>query len=185
MRNTVVARNYAEALVAAAERHGEVGQYGALLDAVAGAVRVEPRIQAVLESPRVTKAAKKLVLERALQGVAPAPLVRFLQGVVQRGRQGLLGAISEEYQILVDRHLNRVHAGVATARPVDEKLAAVVAERLTRVAGKTVVPHFRTDPSLLGGVVVRIGDWVFDGSLRRKLRVLRYRMLHAPGKGSG
>ena len=184
MKNFVVARNYAEALVATAERHGDVAGFGALIDAVAGAMTTEPKVRAVLESPRVAKSAKKKVLEDALQGRAPIQLVRFLQGVVQRGRQGMLPEISEAYQLLVDRHLNRVHAGVVTARPVDDALAAAISKRLTEAVGKTVLSHFRADPTLVGGVIVRIGDRVFDGSLRRKLQLLRYRMLHAPGRGA-
>jgi F-type H+-transporting ATPase subunit delta len=112
--------------------------------------------------------------------VAPVSFVRFLQVVVQRGRQYLLTGIAEEYELLVDLHLNRVHAVVATARPVDEKLAAAIGKRLTEVFAKEVLPHFRADPALLGGIVVRVGDRVFDGSLRRKLKLLQHRMLHAP-----
>ena len=184
MKQPVVARNYAAALADVAEREGRVETYGQLLDLVAGAVGTEPRIRHVLESPRVTKAAKKRVFEQALQGVAPMPLVRFLQAVVQRGRQGMIADISEAYQELVDRHLGRVHAGVTTAHPVDEALAATIVERLSAAVGKSVVPHFRTDATLLGGVVVRVGDRVFDGSVRRKVRLLRHRMLHAHGAGS-
>lgn len=184
MKNPVVARNYAAALVAVAERHGQVEQYGLLLDALAGAVDVEPRIRHVLESPRVHKAVKKRILEQALKGMAPAPLVRFLEAVVQRGRQGMLADISEAYQDLVDRHLGRVHAGVTTARPVDDTLAREITARLTAVIGKTVVSHFRVEPAVVGGVIVRVGDRVFDGSLRRKIRLLRQRMLHAPGAWS-
>ena len=179
----VVARNYAEALAAVAERHGAkaVEEYGALLDAVAGAVAAEPRVLAVLMSPRVTKQAKRDMLARALKGVAPDPFVKFLASVVQRGRQGLLGEISAAYQDLVDIKLNRVHAGVATAHAVDEPLGTAIAARLADAVGKSVIPHYRTDPSLLGGIVVRIGDRVFDGSLKRRLAKLRYRLLHAPG----
>lgn len=179
----VVARNYAEALVTAAERQGgkAVEEYGLLLDAIAGAIAAEPKVHAVLMSPRVTKAAKRDLLARGLKGVAPAPLVKFLAGVVQRGRQGMLKEISAAYQDQVDVKLNRVHAGVTTAHAVDEKLSGAIAARLGEAVGKTVVPHFRTDASLLGGIVVRIGDRVFDGSLKRRLTILRHRLLHAPG----
>lgn len=183
MKNPVVARNYAEALAAAARRTGSVESFGALLDTVSGAIVSDPKVLSVMVSPRVTKQAKKEILDRALKGLAPAAFVRFLQAVVQRGRQGLLPDISEAYQALVDQHLNRVHAGVVTARPVDEALERAIAERLTAAIGKTVLPHFRSDPSLVGGVVVRVGDYIFDGSLKRRLGTLRRRMLHAPGAG--
>lgn len=183
MSNFVVARNYAEALAAVAGHEGgkALERYGDLLDMVAGSVAAEPAVLAVMMSPRVTKAAKAALLAKALEGVAPPPFVQFLGAVVRRGRQGMLGDISAAYQDLVDLKLNRVHAGVVTAHEVDAKLAKEIAARLAETVGKTVIPHFRTDGRLIGGIVVRIGDRVFDGSLRRRLANLRYRLLHAPG----
>lgn len=180
----MVARNYAEALAATARRSGSVESFGALLDAVSGAIASDHKVLSVMVSPRVTKQAKKQVLERALEGIAPAVFVRFLQAVVQRGRQGLLPDISEAYQALVDQHLNRVHASVVTARPVEAAVAKAIAGRLSAVVGKTVLPHFRSEPLLVGGVTVRVGDQAFDGSLRRKLGVLRRRMLDVVAGGA-
>jgi len=97
--------------------------------------------------------------------------------VVRRGRQGLLAEISQEYQGLVDLRLNRVHAGVTLARDPDDRLEGEIAERLSAVLHKEVRTHFRTDGGILGGIVVRIGDRIYDGSLKRKLAVLRRRML--------
>jgi F-type H+-transporting ATPase subunit delta len=185
VKDAVIARNYAEALLALAERHQAVERWGTLLDAVAGAVTAEPRILAVMMSPRVTKAAKRRLLEAALEGVAPAPFVRFLDAVVQRGRQGLLAEMSEAYQDAADLHMNRVHAHVTTARPVDPELARAIVEGLTRAVGRAVVARFREDPGIVGGVVVRVGDRAFDGSIRRRIQTLRARLLRAHGGGSG
>ena len=171
MKSITVARNYAEALFAAGAKFGDV------LDAVAGAISADERIAIVLESPRVSKAAKSQILEKALKGEAPKEFVRFLQAVVRRGRQGLLAEISQAYQELVDRQLNRVHAGVVLARETDNELQQQVTERLTKVLSKEVRAHFRTEPAILGGVVVRVGDRIYDGSVRRRLSVLKRRML--------
>jgi F-type H+-transporting ATPase subunit delta len=182
VKSTTVARNYAEALVLAAEASGgakAIERFGELLDAVAGAVRSDERIAVALESPRVAKATKADLLERALAGAAPGELVRFLQAVVRRGRQGLLDEISSEYQGLVDLKLNRVLAGVTAARPLDEKLQQEIVTRLQKALGKDVRAHFRTDEAILGGVVVRVGDRVYDGSVRRRLTELRRRLLGA------
>jgi F-type H+-transporting ATPase subunit delta len=103
--------------------------------------------------------------------------VRFLQAVVRRGRQGLLGEIAEQYQELVDLKLNRVHAGVVLAEPPDARFERQIVDRLAATLGKEVRAHFRAERGILGGVVVRVGDRVYDGSLRRKLAVLRRRML--------
>lgn len=180
MKDSLVARNYAEALIAVAVKEQAVERFGELLDVIAGVATADPTVHAVLMSPRVPKSGKQQMVARALQGVAPAAFVRFLQAVFQRSRQGLLGAMSEAYQDLADRHFNRAHASVVTAHPVDEALSRMITERLTAAVGKTVVPHFRTDPAILGGVVVRVGDQAFDGSVRRRIQLLRSRMLRSP-----
>ncbi len=179
MKNTTIARNYAEALflAGAAKRGTALEQFGQLLDAVAGAVQTDERIAVALESPRVAKATKARVLADALQGVAPAEFVRFLQAVVRRGRQGLLADIAREYQGLLDVKQNRVHAGVTLSTDPDTRLKGYIVERLSRALGAEVRAHFRTDRGILGGVVVRVGDRVFDGSLRRRVAALRQQLL--------
>lgn len=179
MRDATVARNYAEALLEAAQRHGVVERCGELLDVLAGVWAADPQLRGVFMSPRISKAAKQQLVARALRNVAPAPFVGFLRAVIQRGRQGMMGELAAEYEGLVDAKLDRVHAVVSTARPADEQLRGVITQRLTAVFGKTVRTYFRTEPALLGGIVVRSGDRIFDGSIRRRLRLLRHRMLHA------
>ena len=177
MKSVTVARNYAEALLSAAEALGRVEPFALLMDAVAGAVAADERIAVVLESPRVAKGVKSRLLAEALEGAAEPQFVRFLQAVVRRGRQGLLGEIAQAYQALVDVKQNRVHAGVTLAAPPDDTLQQQVVERLVHALGKEVRAHFRTDTGILGGVVVRVGDRVYDGSLKRRLSVLRRRMM--------
>ena len=179
MKSITIARNYAEALLLAAEANskGAVELYGRLMDAVAGAVQADERIAVALDSPRVAKATKAALLERALADLAPPEFVRFLQAVVRRGRQGLLGEIAQEYQVLVDLKLDRVHAGVVLVEEPDARLEKQIVERLAAALGKDVRAHFRAERGIIGGVVVRVGDRVYDGSLKRKLTVLRRRML--------
>jgi len=171
VKSVTIARNYAEALFAAGDNYGDV------LDAVAGAISADERIAIVLESPRVSKAAKSQILEKALKGEAPKEFVRFLQAVIRRGRQGLLAEIAQEYQVLLDVKLNRVHAGVTLTDEADGRTQQSVVERLTKALGREVRAYFRTDPKILGGVVVRVGDRIFDGSVRRRLTALQRRML--------
>jgi F-type H+-transporting ATPase subunit delta len=179
MKSVTIARNYAEALFEAAAARGKTDRYGVFIDAVAGAVQSDVRIAVALDSPRVAKAVKGEILHNALKGLVPVEFVRFLEAVVRRGRQGLLGEIAVEYQALLDTKLNRVHAGITLARDRTEKLEKEIISRLARTLGKKVRAHFNTDPDILGGVVVRVGDRVFDGSLRRRLTAMRRRMLAA------
>jgi F-type H+-transporting ATPase subunit delta len=179
MKSVTIARNYAEALFDAADAGGTTERYGEFIDAVAGAVQSDPRIAVALDSPRVAKAAKGEILRKSLEGLAPVEFVRFLEAVVRRGRQGLLGEIAVEYQTLLDTKLKRVHAGVTLAKDLDERLEKEIVRRLASALGKEVRAHFRTDAAILGGVVVRVGDRVFDGSVRRRLTAMRRRMLAA------
>jgi F-type H+-transporting ATPase subunit delta len=179
LREPTIARNYAEALFQSGERSGNAARYADLIDAVAGAVEADDRVQAVLESPRVTKAQKQEILARALEGRAPEAFVKFLGAIIRRGRQGMLSAMAREYLSLMDVKLNRAHASIVVARQPDDKLQKEIASRLSEIVGKTVVPHFRLEPAILGGVIIRMGDRVMDGSLRRRMLVLRRRMLGA------
>lgn len=177
MKDVTVARNYAEALFAAAQAKRQTERFGELMDAVAGAVASDERIAMALETPRVAKGVKTQLLKDALSGVAPREFVNFLQAVVRRGRQGLLSEISTEYQGLLDVSLNRVHAGVTLVEDADTSLRNDIVKRLEKSLGKDVRAHFRSDDRILGGVVVKVGDRVYDGSLRRRLMVLKRKML--------
>jgi F-type H+-transporting ATPase subunit delta len=177
LREPTIARNYADALFESAEHAKKTEVYGDILEGVAGAVASDAHVQMVLESPRVTKLQKQQILAAALKGRASDQFIRFLSAIIKRGRQGMIGEISKQYLALLDTKLNRVHASVVVARQPDKALQNEVATRLSRIVGKTVVPHFREDPAILGGVVVRIGDRVMDGSLRRQMLSLRRRML--------
>ena len=177
MRDPAIARNYAEALFAVGERSGASESYGELLDAFAGAVNADLQIKVMMESPRVPKGKKLAVLDRALEGRVPPPFLRWVEALVRRGRQTLVGAINREYQELINVKLNRVHAGVTLARAADSALQAEIARQLSEALEKEVIPHFHEDPDLLGGVMVRIGDTVIDGSVRQRMQQLRRQML--------
>ncbi len=179
MREPTIARNYAQALFEAGERSGDTERFAALLEAVAGAIEADDRIRVALDSPRVPKTLKQQVLHQALSRRAPETFIRFLGAVVKRGRQGIFGAINQEYHGLLDLKLNRVHAGVVLARPPDKRFLDTIQRRLSAAIGKEIIPHVREDPKVLGGIVVRIGDRVMDGSLRRKMAQLRKQMLGA------
>lgn len=176
MRSVTIARNYAEALFELGERSGQAERFADLIDALAAAVEHAPTVQAVLVSPRVPKAEKARLLGAALKD-APREFVLFLQALVKRGRQQLLREIATEYAGLLDLKHNRVRAGVTLARPADEALRRSIRESLSRHLGKEVLATFSEDPQILGGAVVRIGERIHDGSLRRRLTKLRRQLL--------
>ena len=176
MRAATIARNYAEALFELGERSGNTERYAELIDAVAGAVETTPEVQAVLVSPRVPKQEKVRLLGAALKG-APREFVLFLQALVKRGRYRLLGEVSTEYQALLDIKHNRIRAGVTLAQPADSALQRDIQDALSRELGKEVIAAFHVDPEILGGTVVRIGERIHDGSVRRRMTKLRRQLI--------
>ena len=114
----------------------------------------------------------------------PAPFLNFLLVTIDKLRQRLLSGIARSFGDLVDEHMNRVHVDVTLARPIDEETKGEVADRLSALLGKTAIPHVRVRPEILGGIVVRSGDTIYDGSLRRRLDRMR-RQLVAAGTASG
>jgi F-type H+-transporting ATPase subunit delta len=176
LRSETVARNYAEALFDLGERSGNTEGYVDLIDAVAAAVEQTPRVQAVLMSPKVPKSEKARILGGALQDT-PREFVLFLQALVKRGRQQLLREIATEYLKLLDQKLDRVRAGVTLARNPDERLKRAIQDSLSRQLGKQVIPAFTVDPEILGGAIVRVGERVLDGSVRRRMTKLRRQLL--------
>lgn len=180
MRETTIARNYAEALLALAREAGALDAWGGLIGGVAEAVTTDPRLANFLAAPQVSAAQKKAVLQQAFGPVLPSPMVRFLQKLVDNRRQMLVPEIAVEYANLVDESEGRVHAQVTVAREASEADRATIAARLSERLGKTVVPHLHVNPAILGGVVVRVGDTVMDGSVRKRLATLRARLAAGP-----
>lgn len=177
MREPTIARNYAETLLELARRANDLRGWGELIDTIANAVESDRRLRMFLESPRVSAQQKNEIITRAYGGQLPRNFVRFLEALVTHRRQMLIPAIAHEYHDLVDEVEGRLHASVTVAREADDAERQAVQSRLSKVFGKDVVPHFHVNPSILGGLVVRVGDTVLDGSVRRRLSTLRARML--------
>ncbi len=176
MRPVSIALNYAEALFALGEKSGRSEEYSGLLEAIASAVDSSPRAQDVLMSPKVTKTRKAEILAAALPG-APREFVLFLTAVVKRGRQLLFGEMANQYRGLLDVKHHRVRAGITLARAPDAAMQASITQALEKALGMEVMAGFAVDPEILGGAVIRVGDRVLDGSVRRKLAQLRRQLL--------
>ncbi len=185
MNDATIGRNYAETLLVLARRSGDAGasdserqeQWAVLIEELAAAMREDKRLRTFLESPKISAGQKIDVLAKALGKRVPRPFLRFLETVVAKRRQMIIPAIAEEYRALIDESEDRVHANVTVARePVDGEREALT-KQLSRLFGKRVVPHITINPSILGGVIVKVSDTVMDGSVRRRLATLRSRMM--------
>lgn len=179
MRDATIARNYAGALFDLGIRHGEEEGYARSFRELADALVSNARVRHFLETPKIGLGPKQAAMREALEGKVTENFLRFVLVVLAKGRQRLLPEMQGEYETILDEHAGRLHVEVTLAREPDAALRAEVAERLTAMLGKTVVPHFTVDPAILGGLVVRYGDHLLDSSLRRQLVSLKREMMHA------
>jgi F-type H+-transporting ATPase subunit delta len=181
MRETTIAGTYADVLLELAQRAEDPQGWGRMFGDVAAAVENDAHLGHFLESPRIGDTRKIEVLHRAFGNILPAPLVRFLETLVRHRRQMLLTTIATEYNDRLDALEGRVHADVTVARGLSEKERSALAAQLTRTVGegRDVVPVVRVHPPILGGVIVRIGDRVVDGSVRTRLARLRHLLASA------
>jgi len=177
MNEQRIGRNYAEALLTLARKSGEEEQWGALIEAIAVAMRENPMLRTFLESPKLSASRKIDLLNKALAAGAPPVFLRFLETVILKRRQMLIPEIASEYRMLIDASEDRVHVNVTVAREPEKPEKDALAKQLSRLFGKRVVPHISLDPAILGGVIVKVGDTVMDGSVRRRLATLKQRML--------
>lgn len=171
-----LARVYAEALAAAAgDRADEVGQE--LVELVRGVLAANPTIEAYLASPAVSTRTKQPVLDAAF-GTTVSPPVRNLIGVLNQNRRlDLLRPIAAAYRDLLDKRVGRVRVLVRTAAPLSDDQYGRLKETMAARLGKEPVLHVRVEPELLGGLVVQVGDRVFDTSVRTRIQTLRAQMM--------
>ncbi len=177
MRDESIARNYAETLLSLAKKATDPDGWGVTMQGVADAFNTDPALRNFLGSPKVSPAQKNEVLSKALSDRTPRLFMRFIQMLVTKRRQMLIPSISTEYQNLLDREHGRVHATVTVARETSEEERKKIAAQLTKALGREVVAHLSVDPRILGGVVVKYGDTVMDGSVRKRLATLKSRMV--------
>lgn len=177
MRDTTIARNYAETLITLAARANDTAGWGRMIAQLGQAVNENATLRAFLAAPQVSDEQKNAILARAFQDHMPLLFVRFLQALVRNRRQLLIPEISDSYTRLLDEREGRVHARITYANEVEDAEVQALARQLGERIGATVVPHVLVDERLLGGLVVRMGDYVYDASVLRRLEMIRRRML--------
>ena len=168
-----VARRYAQALTEEAQKVGSLDTVDADVALVAETLDGSRELRQALTSPVVPQAKKQAVLRRLFEGQVSGLALRFLGLLVDKQRAEQVPDVLAAYRALRDERAGVVEADVRTAKP----LGADEADRLKRAlearAGKTVRMRIAVDPSLVGGLVVRLGDVVYDRSVKHQLETLR------------
>lgn len=131
-----------------------------------------------MATPSIQPSQKRGSVGKILDEISVSPLIRnFIFVVVDHKRAALLPEIRESFETLIDQRMGFVQANVTSAAPLNPRQNSELESELSRVAGKQVILKFSVDPSLLGGVVARIGSTVYDGSIRGQLQQMRRELM--------
>lgn len=176
MSQRTVARRYSGALYEEADATG-------VLDAVDDDVLMlietlesNGELARFFKSPVIPQEKKDKVVRELLSDRIEDLTLRFLRLLIRKDRETMTKPILDQYQTLRDEQRGIVDAEVTVARPLEDEDREALTEALEKKTGKTIRLHVEEDADLIGGLIVRIGDRVFDASVRNKLTNLHDRL---------
>lgn len=172
------ASRYAKALLDVAIAESDAAGVERDLAAIVSAVTEHVELRHALTSPRVPASAKQGVVRALVErGNVAAPLGRLLELLARRGRLELLPELLAAYRERLLAHQNIVQGSVTSAVPLAPGTVQQLADRLGQLTGKTVQLNADVDPSLIGGLVARVGSTVYDGSVRTQLEKMKQELV--------
>lgn len=171
-RPTTAARRYAEAAFELASRDGSHDTWARDLQVVAG-VGADRRVADVLDNPSIPFPQREALVQNLLGSQVSRPALNLVRLLVDRGRSDLLPAIATEYGRLMNRHRGIVEAVVTSAAPLTTEETEALRTRIQAMAGSRIDLRTDVDPSLIGGLTVKVGGRLLDASVRGRLERLR------------
>ena len=177
-----VARRYAEAALDLAEDQKKGQRIADDLEVVWKAVRESREFLAFLKSPVITKEKKRAVLTAVFKSRISTFSFSFLNLILDKGREDLLGDILHEFFRLRDERLGIVNLDVRAATELSKGQQQTIVKRFEEITQKKIRVAFSIDKELKGGFVARVGDTVYDGSVQRQLQLIRERFAEGVGR---
>jgi F-type H+-transporting ATPase subunit delta len=178
--SNALAEIYAKSLFELAEADGgndSIQERGDELEQVCELARGDAAFRKFLASPIIDARRRGDSLRKILSGQVSDLLLRFLLVVNDKGRLSELEAISTAFNGLVEAVFGRVEIDVYTPTPIDEATRLHLKTRIGEVIGKEPVLHCQVDATMIGGLRLRIGDQLIDGSIQTQLRRLGHRLV--------
>ncbi|CAH0118083.1 MULTISPECIES: F0F1 ATP synthase subunit delta [unclassified Paenibacillus] len=168
-RDIVVAKRYAKALFQVAQEKNSISQTEQELKLIVDVVNESVDLQKFLKAPNIDLSAKLDVLNNALSGKLSETVLNTVNLLIQRGRHDLLNAMLEAYVKISGEALGQADASVVSAYPLSQPESELIAQQFGKLVGKKIRVQNVVDKSIIGGIQVRIGDRLYDGSISGKL----------------
>jgi F-type H+-transporting ATPase subunit delta len=170
-------RVYAQSLLELAEEVGQLDAIGDELQQLVDLLAAEPQLDAIFRSRSIGTTRRARSIAAIFEGRVSDLTYRFLQVVNANGRLGMLGTIAAAYDQLLKARRGEVDVLVTSARPLDQTQVGAVTQQVSDAIGGKAIVTARVDESIIGGLRLRIGDRLIDGSVATQLRNLKRRMI--------
>lgn len=170
MRQTILAKRYAKALFAVGKEEDKSSEYSKNLSELAELFTTVPEVKDALTNAMYPQDVRDKVMGHLIEALgADQFLSNFLNLLVQKRRTSIVPDIAEQYQALVDDDQKISRGKVVSASELTGELQAKVQTTLENITGKKVILTTEVDPSIIGGIIAKVGDLVLDGSIRTQL----------------
>ena len=176
MNNRSLARRYAQALFLSSQEKDLLDQVEVELKMVVGTIEGSSELAQIVGRDLIPPEEKKKIVEKLFSGKISSQTMNFMKLVFNKRREKHLQEMLVEYVVLADTARNMLEAEVKTAAELSPQQQEAVKRGLSAFSGKEVRLKIEVDPSLLGGLMIKIGDKVYDGSARRQLQSMRKRL---------
>ncbi|MGA7303978.1 MAG: ATP synthase F1 subunit delta [Rhodothermales bacterium] len=173
MSELAICRRYAGALLQEAESGNIVDRIDGDVAATRAALEESPELRLLFSSPVISIGKKDSIIRKLFEDSASDLFVRFLLLLNEKNREHIVADVLSQYRTLRNRQLGIVEAQARSAMAMSDADVKGLRDKLAEQTGADVHLGVEEDAGLLGGVVVRVGDMVYDGSLKRKLAVLK------------
>ena len=174
MKNIAIARRYAKALLMIGKEDGQTETYREELSGIAELIHGEKELEQALTNPLYNAAGRRNVLEAVIEKMNLSKVMSsFVFLVFEKGRVGFIGSIDEFYQKLADELKGVARASLVSAAELSSEAVDKIRTSLSKRTGKDIILEIEQDPTLIGGIVTRIGDLVLDGSIKTQLLNMR------------
>ena len=174
MKNLAVARRYAKALLLISKDDGQTDSYREELSGFANLMEREFALNQAITNPLYERSSRRKVLQSVVDNLGISKTVKsFLLLLFDKGRFGFIGSIDDFYQKLADELKGIARASLVSATKLSDDTVEKIRAALSKKTNKEIVLEVEQDPELIGGIVTKIGDLVWDGSIKTQLSNMR------------